>query len=160
MVEMAEMESWERKERGESRELLDLKGRRESLGGSGKNGDSGDKGGRGLPGPRGPSSHAGGMYTHWGRNNCSSVHGTELVYPGIAGSSNYGTDALCLPHVPEYSSCSVTGTQSAFGIDYYSHPAGLQNENVPCAVCYTSLRSTIMMIPAKLTGPLSILDTS
>ena len=61
------------------------KGESGPRGAVGINGDSGDKGDRGLPGPRGPCSHTGGMYTHWGRNNCSSVHGTELVYSGIAG---------------------------------------------------------------------------
>ena len=81
------------------------------------------------------------------------IHGTELVYSGRAASSTYGTDTLCFPHVPEYSSSSAIGTENAYGIEYKTHPAGLQNENVPCAVCYTSLRSTIMMIPAKLTCP-------
>ena len=122
----------------------------------GEKGDRGEKGGRGdmgLPGPQGASSSTGGLYTRWGRTVCPSVDGTELVYSGRAGGSEYGSDILCYPHVPEYSDSSARGSEYAHGVEYEAHPAGLTNHNVPCAVCYTSLRSTVMLIPANLTCP-------
>ena len=119
----------------------------------GKRGEKGDHGSPGIRGPQGPSTGVGGLYVRWGNSSCPSVTGTQRVYSGFAVISDHGTDFLCFPSNPEYTSSSATGSHTLEGVEYNNHPAGLQNHNVPCAVCYSSLRPTIMMIPAKLTCP-------
>ena len=118
----------------------------------GEKGDMGERGEKGDRGVQGPA-HSGGVYIRWGRTSCPNVTGTELVYSGRAGESSGGTDFMCLPNDPEYTSSSATGGISLLGVEYQTHPAGLQHHNVPCAVCYSSLRATVMMMPAKLTCP-------
>ena len=125
--------------------------------GSGEKGESGGKGDRGvqgLLGPQGPSPSSGGLYTRWGRTTCPDVDGTETVYSGRAGGSSYGTNFACMPNDPEYSSSS-TGRHIMYGVEYNNHPIGsdIEYHNAPCAVCYTSTRYSILMLPAKLTCP-------
>ena len=109
------------------------------------------------------------MYTRWGRTTCSNTTGTQLLYAGRAGGSYFqeqggGANYLCLPEQPQYSTYT-TGTQSGraylYGAEYKT--AGIDNgplrsfneHNVPCAVCYTSTRGTVVMIPARTTCPSS-----
>ena len=116
-----------------------------SLGGSGM---------QGLPGPQGPLSSGGGLYTRWGRTTCPSADGTELLYSGRAGSSSSGTNYVCIPSDPEYSSSNAQGMVWMYGVEYRSFPSrSITYHNAPCAVCYTSSRDTVVMIPAKLTCP-------
>ena len=111
-------------------------------------GPKGEPGRKGVPGP---SVAVGGLYTHWGRSDCPS--GVELVYAGMAGGSNRGTDYFCFPFDPDYSSRSVTGFYYAHAVEYRQYPGDLQYQNTPCAVCYIPTRPTIMTIPAKLSCP-------
>ena len=136
---------------------------------SGPRGEKGSHGSPGLPGPQGEQGPQGPMkggavYTRWGRTNCSNNQGTELVYSGRAGGSKFNenggaADLLCLPDDPEYSlyGGGVNGYSPLRGAEYIAgsgQPLRSNNgHNIPCAVCYTSTRGTLLMIPAKLTCP-------
>ena len=115
---------------------------------------------------------AGGVvYTRWGRTTCPSTSGTQLLYAGRAAGSFYneqggGANYLCLPEQPQYSNYTA-GTQIGraylYGAEYqtgggvgFDGPlSAINDHNVPCAVCYTSTRETVVMIPARLTCPSS-----
>ena len=118
-------------------------------GSQGENGRRGEKGDRGVQGP----AHSGGVYIRWGRTSCPQTNGTELIYSGRAGGSDGGSDFMCLPDVPHYFGSVGSVSQTVAGVEYNNHPAGLQNHNAPCAVCYSSLRPTIMMIPGAAICP-------
>ena len=130
-----------------------------------------------ILGPSGPTT-GGVVYTRWGRTTCSNTSGTQfqhywsraILYAGRAAGSDYqekggGANYLCLPEQPEYSTYTAgTETHRAFlyGAEYetggYTNgPLGSFHEqhNVPCAVCYTSARETVVMIPAQLSCPSS-----
>ena len=119
-------------------------------------------------GPPGPTT-GGVVYTRWGRTTCPNTTGTQLLYAGKAPGSYYnekggGANYLCLPEQPQYSFFTA-GTQSGraylYGAEYQtinnanSPLHSLHDHNVPCAVCYTSTRETLLMIPARLTCPSS-----
>ena len=117
--------------------------------------------GIGLPGPPGPNG-GGVVYTRWGRTTCPSTPGTELVYAGRAGGTHYtqkggGANYLCMPEDPEYSEYQPGDYATSYmhGAEYetwYSGPLhDVVNHNVPCAVCYTSARVSVLMLPAKTT---------
>ena len=133
--------------------LAGISGPRGEVGGKGESGEKGDHGVQGLTGPQGPSPSSGGLYTRWGRTLCPNVDGTQTVYSGRTGGSQYGTKFVCMPNDPEYSSSSSVGSYNMYGVEYYNHPAGSNDHNAPCAVCYTSTRYSILMLPAKLTCP-------
>ena len=159
-------------EQGE-RGLPGLQGAHGIYGPQGPVGEKGSHGHPGLPGPQGeqgpqgPLTGGGGggggaVYTRWGRTNCSSNQGTELVYSGRAGGSQFNenggaADRLCLPDDPEYSlyGSGVNGLSPLRGAEYRAGQPLHSNygHNMPCAVCYTSTRDTLLMIPAKLTCP-------
>ena len=139
---------------------------------TGPRGPVGEKGSRGSPGLTGPQGEqgpqgpltGGTVYTRWGRTTCPTDQGTELIYSGRAGGSQYhehggAADLLCLPDDPEYSICGsgVNGDSPLRGAGYRSSSGQPLNSNdrhnIPCAVCYTSIRDTLLMIPAKLTCP-------
>jgi hypothetical protein len=93
------------------------------------------------------------------------VTGTELVYAGRAGGTRYhvqggAANKLCLPEDPDYvaETAGFLGPSEIEGAEYeFSgnlHP-GLYDYNVPCAVCYVSIRTSVLMIPAKSQCPLS-----
>ena len=117
-------------------------------------------------GSRGPTG--GVVYTRWGNATCPSTSGTQLLYSGRAAGSYYGEQGgganyLCLPQQPQYSTYTA-GTQDARAHLYGAEKAGggangqldsVHNHSVPCAVCYTSARETVVMIPARLTCPSS-----
>ena len=129
----------------------------------------GEKGSRGPPGPQGEQGPQGPLtggtvYSRWGRTTCPTDQGTELVYSGRAGGSYHhahggGADLLCVPDDPEYSlyRSGVNGYSPLRGAEYLSFSGEPLNSNhfhnIPCAVCYTSIRDTLLMIPAKLTCP-------
>ena len=148
-------------EQGE-RGLPGLQGAPGISGPQGPVGIRGSPGPQGEKGPQGPQT-GGAVYTRWGRTNCSSNQGTELVYSGRAGGSHYNdhggaADLLCLPDDPEYSlyGSGVVNVvlRGAEYVIFSSQPFyNRHNHNIPCAVCYTSTRGTLLMIPAKLTCP-------
>ena len=129
-------------------------------------GEKGDRGDPGLPGPQGAQGPptGGAVYTRWGRTSCPSGQGTELLYSGRAGGTRYShkggaANILCLPNDPQYSryGSGVTGWSPLTGVEYAIASGqpfySVDNHNMPCAVCYTSSRVTVLMIPAKLTCP-------
>ena len=133
-------------------------------GNDGRNGERGETGPMGPPGPPGPSS-GGVTYIRWGRTVCPSEAGTELVYAGIAAGTHYNDKGgsstyLCVPKVPLYSNYDpgVQGFSYLHGVEYEVPNAidsNLHDDNVPCAVCYASNRSTVLMVPARNSCPSS-----
>ena len=135
-------------------------------GSQGAMGDKGDRGDPGLPGPQGAQGPptGGAVYTRWGRTSCPSGQGTELLYSGRAGGTRWNhkggaANILCLPNDPQYSryGSGVTGWSPLTGVEYHAASGqpfnSVYHHNMPCAVCYTSSRVTVLMIPAKLTCP-------
>ena len=132
-------------------------------------GPQGQPGARGAPGPRGTvgptGPRSGGVtYTRWGKSSCPNVAGTQLVYTGRAGGSHTtddsggGVNFQCMPLDPEYTLSVQSGVRLhayVYGTEY-DHPIrGGHRHNVPCAVCYTSTRVAVLMIPAKTSCPTS-----
>ena len=145
------------------------KGERGQKGFYGLTGPQGPKGERGLRGPPGPTA-GGVVYIRWGRTTCPNTTGTHLQYAGrAAGSYNSetggGANHLCLPEQPQYltyTAGSQIGRAHLYGVEYRTAGSrdngplhSFQHHNVPCAVCYTSTRGTVMMIPARITCPSS-----
>ena len=132
-------------------------------------GDKGDRGDSGLPGPQGERGAqgpptGGAVYVRWGRTSCPSDQGTELLYSGRAAGSKHnhlggGANHLCMPDDPEHLQygSGVQGYSYLYGVEYNLHSAQplrhVDNHNVPCAVCYTATRDTVVMIPANLHCP-------
>ena len=121
----------------------------------GKNGEKGVKGEPGAQGPPGPRS-VGATYIRWGRTTCPNVTGAELVYAGRAAGTHYtqkgGTsDHLSLPDNPQYLEyhAEVQGRSPLHGTEYetWSQPLrSAHDHNVPCAVCHSSTRASVIMI--------------
>src|SRR6218665_1473602 len=105
----------------------------------------------------------GALYIRWGRNVCP--HGSEVVHTGVAGGSWFdhhggGSNYLCLPLQPIWGSFN-TGVekQAKIYVSEYQEPSGfglnnnyylpLQNNNVPCVVCRSQTRSSVMTVPAR-----------
>ena len=120
----------------------------------------GDPGTQGPPGPR----SGGAAYIRWGRTTCPNVTGTELIYAGRAAGTHFtqkgGTnDYLCLPDNPQYLEygIGVQGYSPLHGTEYEivsGQPLhSVNNHNVPCAVCHSSTRASVIMIPARLSCP-------
>ena len=131
----------------------------------GRDGVPGAQGPAGPPGPQGPPGppSGGAIYTRWGKSSCPQIQDTELLYSGIMGGTYYdeiggGTNYLCMPQDPEYSStltyrAGSQGHSYVYGAEYQSPVQGTNQHNVPCAVCYVSSRPTVVMIPAKASCP-------
>ena len=131
-------------------------------------GMQGPPGLRGLRGPPGPpgQTRGGVTYIRWGRSVCPSTTGTQLVYKGRAAGSWFatrggGANKLCVPDNPQYLSYA-SGYQDSgylYGAEYeawHGQPfTYMHQRNVPCAVCYTSSRETLLMIPARTSCPSS-----
>ena len=106
-------------------------------------------------------------YIRWGNDSCPDTAATQLVYAGRAGGTLYnaqggGAEKLCLPDDPDYisdpKSTSASYTSTIYGAEYetYNGPHNnLNNQNVPCAVCYASTRAAMIMVPAKTECPSS-----
>ena len=130
----------------------------------GAQGEVGATGQRGPIGPPGPRS-GGVVYTRWGKSSCPSTPGTELVYAGRIGGTQYGhsgggANQLCMPLDPQYSSYTpgVQGHNYMYGAEYeepVGHTSTKQNHDATCAVCYVSTRETVLMVPAKTSCPTS-----
>ena len=119
----------------------------------------GPQGELGPPGPPGPSG-GGLVYTRWGRTSCPTTSGTTLVYSGRAGGSHYsnpggGANYLCLPNDPQYSSTQQPSHYALVNGAEYESIAGVDDQNVPCAVCHVATRSSYLMVPAKYSCPSS-----
>ena len=126
-------------------------------------GPKGEKGDMGEQGP--PGSSSGGVtYVRWGRTTCPNTTGTELVYAGRAAGSSYGqkggtNDYLCLPEQPQYLMYKpgVQGYNPIHGAEYqtlnYQPLDHLHDHNVPCVVCHSTLRVSVLMIPARISCP-------
>ena len=105
----------------------------------------------------------GSVYIRWGKTTCPFTPLTQLIYQGRAAGSHHshqggGSDILCMPENPEYLDFfeDVQGNSGVYGVEYWSYlgqPLGsVFQENIPCAVC-SGTKSTILMIPAKVTCP-------
>ena len=109
-------------------------------------------------------SGTGALFTRWGINSCPSTNGTKLVYAGRAGGTQYdiqggGFNVLCLPEDPDYltdtAEYSSSGSSTVRGAEYefngqtqapHSNP---QDHNVPCAICFTSIKTSVLMFLLK-----------
>ena len=136
-------------------------------------GEKGLQGSSGLPGPQGEQGAqgpptGGAVYTRWGRTSCPSGQGTELVYSGRAGGSWYSktggaSNYLCMPDDPDYLlfASGNQGRNYVYGVEYEPmsnqpfRQLNVRGHNAPCAVCFTTSRDTVMMIPAKTQCPSS-----
>ncbi len=134
---------------------------------AGLEGPKGEQGPPGIQGPPGPSS-GGAVYTRWGRTVCPATSGTELVYKGLAAGTHYthsggGANYLCMTEDPQYLSSHIPRFSAndlvlsyLYGAEYQLPDfSSLHDENVPCAVCHTSQRSSKLMIPGRITCPQS-----
>ena len=155
------------------------RGLRGETGNTGPPGAPGDPGQYGLPGAPGvagttgqqgpvgpPGPRSGGMvYTRWGKSSCPTTTGTELVYAGRIGGTQFGhsgggANQLCMPLDPQYSSYKpgVQGSSYMYGSEYegpVGHVSTKQDHDGTCAVCYVSTRETVLMVPAKTSCPTS-----
>ena len=107
----------------------------------------------------------GATYIRWGRDDCPST--AQLLYNGMAGGSFYnqhggGNSYLCLPYNPQYLSYRNgvnPGRAYVYGAEYQveeiSAFPGMNQHNVPCAVCHTPTRGAKIMIPARTSCPSS-----
>ena len=148
--------------------LRGLTGPQGPRGFTGTRGQKGQRGVTGLRGPPGPTA-GGVVYTRWGRTTCPSTSATQRLYAGRAAGTRYdyrggGANHLCLPEQPQYSTYTAgvqNGRAYLYGAEYQTTGGdngplrSFNDHNVPCAVCYTSTRGTVVMIPARLTCPSS-----
>ena len=95
---------------------------------------------------------SGSIYTRWGNNSCPDVNGTELVYSGRVAGSQHGTDYVCMPDDPEYRPCEHDGCETMNGVGLFNYTS-VTPCFVLCAICYLPTRSTVLMIPSKVTCP-------
>ena len=139
--------------------LRGLTGPQGPRGPTGSKGQKGETGVNGLRGP--PGSTAGGVvYTRWGRTTCPSTSGTQLLYAGrTAGSwcnhKGGGANYLCVPEQPQYSTYTAgvqNGRAYLYGTEYETGSENINDNgpfrsvsghNVPCAVCYASIREQL-----------------
>src|SRR5688572_26588544 len=105
----------------------------------------------------------GAMYVRWGRTICPPE--TELVYSGVVGGSYFdstggGSNYLCLPMQPLWAmyNDAVEKGSKLYGAEYESPTTltldsvegrPLQDQNVPCAVCRSLTKTSVIMIPAR-----------
>ena len=85
----------------------------------------------------------------------------------LSSASFTTTEKVMIPEQPQYSNYTAGvqgGRAYLYGAEYqtgspYPQDTGplhsVAQHNVPCAVCYTSTRETVVMIPARLTCPSS-----
>ena len=105
-------------------------------------------------------------YTRWGRTTCPG-NGSESVYDGYAGGSNYGhkggaASMLCLPKDPDWGAGIYSDTTNSaegliYGTEYQDRQSGSPDlfgqghyeRDAPCVVCDVRKRSSVLMIPGK-----------
>ena len=140
------------------------KGEQGSVGAQGIKGEQGDVGRQGPPGPSG----GGALYTRWGRTICPGTSGTQRVYKGLAAGTFFsqtggGANYLCITEEPTYLSDTVpidgvnnVALSYLYGAEYeLPRFSTLYEQNVPCAVCHTSQRSSKLMLPGTIKCPQS-----
>ena len=105
------------------------------------------------------------VFTVWGRSDCPKTPGTELVYAGIAAKSEWtvkggGIDYQCLSRQPQSLTLKPGIQQPRSYItavefeDWEGGPLSRFNlGDITCAVCFTSSRSTTLMIPGRVQCP-------
>ncbi|XP_069117740.1 uncharacterized protein [Argopecten irradians] len=105
-----------------------------------------------------PTGESGGVYTRWGRKSCPN--NADLVYQGYTGGSWYdysgaAADHLCMPKDPQYEPDALIGSfyGNVYGTEYedvfFGHVSN--SDDVPCAVCRSTVGSNVLMIPGRNT---------
>ena len=115
---------------------------------------------KGDPGPQ----VGGAVYTRWGRTVCPQE--ATLVYAGRAAGSKHNvkggtSDTLCMPETPQYLSTDTTANYVPLlhGVEFEtwgtsSTPLNdLLQVNLPCAVCHTDTKLSVLTVPAQYTCP-------
>jgi hypothetical protein len=109
------------------------------------------------------ATYGGAVYTRWGRTVCGP--GSDVMYKGVAGGSWYhsyggGSNYLCLPMQPIWGAYNeaVVKASKLHGSEYEA-PSGfrlnnnnnlpLHDNNVPCVVCRSQTKTSVIMIPAR-----------
>ncbi|CAH1261594.1 Hypp2403 [Branchiostoma lanceolatum] len=138
--------------------LSDLKGRLGDADGDMMDPDMMDKRQDERRGGRG----GGVVYVHWGRRDCPG--NAKVVYEGWAGGAMYnqaggGNNYVCLPKDPQWGNYNdkvdsyyvgrMYGAEYSLQYDVPFGSADLDDDDVPCAVCYVPNRSMQLMIPAR-----------
>ena len=114
-------------------------------------------------GDAGPQA-GGAVYTRWGRTVCPQ--GATLVYAGRAAGTKYNmkggtSDTLCMPETPQYLSTDTTDTHVAHlhEVEFETHGTSstplnnLAEADMPCAVCHTDTKLSVLTVPAQYTCP-------
>ena len=143
--------------------LPGLNGSKGNPGQKGIKGDVGQTGSKGATGQKGQKSNTGTVYIRWGHTHCPST--AQLVYSGRTGGPKHdqggGSNPQCLPLDPNFLR-TISGPQARgymYGAEYEtntdsrSHVHGVDDTDVPCAVCYVSSRTAVYMVPAKYSCP-------
>ena len=87
-----------------------------------------------------------------------------IIFRGVLRHSSWfslhnsggGANHLCMPKVPENNlpNCANDDNHGLlYGAEYEGPIQGIQDHNVPCAVCHVSTRSAVLMIPGNTTCP-------
>ena len=118
----------------------------------------------GQKGSKGDTGSSGVTYIRWGRTVCPQ--GTGLVYSGVAAGTKWDTkggtsDTLCLAGNPQYKAGDASSFTASWlsGVRYYasgtsSTPLSHRYRTyLPCALCYTTTKSTSFMLPGRYTCP-------
>ena len=103
-------------------------------------------------------------FTRWGKSECPSTEGTQLLYAGMVVGSDHreggSAEYLCLHNVPQFLQ-TTAGLQNQrtwlYGTEYRhtGSPAlgNVANHDAPCSVCYTPARSTEIVIAGRTSCP-------
>ncbi|XP_067653267.1 uncharacterized protein [Haliotis asinina] len=106
------------------------------------------------------NGNGGAVYTRWGRTECPPS--AQLVYKGIAGGSHYRqkggpANTLCLPENPEYGNYTLgyEDNGAIYGTEYETNEHSvsfkrLHDHDVPCAVCKSRTKTSVIMVPARM----------
>ena len=113
-----------------------------------------------------PRDEGGIVFARWGSTSCPDTDGTEDIYSGRAAGSPHnqrgGTSQFfCLPDKPEYEDrererpalqhSAVVGTKYMTFEDEPLEEVG--GERVPCVICHTTRRRSLLVIPARFACP-------
>lgn len=102
---------------------------------------------------------SGATYIRWGRDECPPS--ADLIYKGRGAGSWYlsggGSNVQCFPEDPAYLNTTGRATESrvhgleyeVWGGQYFDSFKHMREKNVPCVVCQTQYRSSVLMTPAK-----------
>ncbi|VDH93739.1 Hypothetical predicted protein [Mytilus galloprovincialis] len=110
-----------------------------------------------------PTGINGPTYIRWGRTDCAGD--AVLVYKGAVAGKHYslggsGANMLCLPNDPEWNHYADGGnglTGKIYGVEmdvlnnHQDFGTSKLNKDLPCAVCKTPGKSSVLMIPGKKT---------